>query len=57
MTDGRKLKKSKDENYQEIAAQFDGKRLSRTKKTLAAERRAARSNSLLMAGNCTKRCT
>ena len=27
MTDGRKLKKSKDENYQEIAAKFDGKRL------------------------------
>ena len=27
MTDGRKLKKSKDENYQEIAAKFDGNRL------------------------------
>jgi hypothetical protein len=27
MTDGRKLQKSKDENYQEIAAKFDGKRL------------------------------
>jgi hypothetical protein len=27
MTDGRKLKKSKEENYQEIAAKFDGKRL------------------------------
>jgi hypothetical protein len=27
MTDGRKLKKSKDENYQEIAAKFEGNRL------------------------------
>jgi hypothetical protein len=27
MTDGRKLQKSKDENYQEIAAKFDGNRL------------------------------
>src|SRR6266404_7353335 len=27
MTDGRKLQKSKDENYQEIAAKFDGTRL------------------------------
>jgi len=27
MTDGRKLQKSKDTNYQEIAAKFDGKRL------------------------------
>lgn len=27
MTDGRKLKKSKDESYQEIAAKFDGNRL------------------------------
>jgi hypothetical protein len=27
MTDGRKLQKSKDANYQEIAAKFDGKRL------------------------------
>ena len=27
MTDGRKLKKSKDENYQEIAAKFEGSRL------------------------------
>jgi len=27
MTDGRKLQKSKDENYQEIAAKFDGSRL------------------------------
>ena len=27
MTDGRKLKKSKDDNYQEIAAKFDGNRL------------------------------
>jgi hypothetical protein len=27
MTDGRKLKKSKDENYQEIAAKFDSNRL------------------------------
>src|SRR6266851_4921902 len=27
LTDGRKLKKSKDENYQEIAAKFDGNRL------------------------------
>lgn len=27
MTDGRKLQKSKDENYQEIAAKFDGVRL------------------------------
>jgi hypothetical protein len=27
MTDGRKLQKSKDENYQEIAAKWDGKRL------------------------------
>ncbi len=27
MTDGRKLKKSKDENYQEIAAKWDGNRL------------------------------
>src|SRR5712664_4838501 len=27
MTDGRKLKKSKDENYQEIAAKFEGHRL------------------------------
>jgi hypothetical protein len=27
MTDGRKLKKSKDDNYQEIAAKWDGKRL------------------------------
>ncbi len=27
MTDGRKLKKSKDETYQEIAAKFDGNRL------------------------------
>jgi hypothetical protein len=27
VTDGRKLKKSKDENYQEIAAKFDGNRL------------------------------
>ena len=27
MTDGRKLQKSKDENYQEIAAKFDGKQL------------------------------
>jgi hypothetical protein len=27
MTDGRKLLKSKDENYQEIAAKFDGKQL------------------------------
>jgi len=27
MTDGRKLKKSKDDNYQEIAAKWDGNRL------------------------------
>ena len=27
MTDGRKLQKSKDDNYQEIAAKFDGTRL------------------------------
>jgi hypothetical protein len=27
MTDGRKLQKSKEENYQEIAAKFDGKQL------------------------------
>jgi hypothetical protein len=27
MTDGRKLQKSKDANYQEVAAKFDGKRL------------------------------
>lgn len=27
MTDGRKLQKSKDENYQEIAAKWDGKSL------------------------------
>lgn len=27
MTDGRKLKKSKDDNYQEIAAKWDGHRL------------------------------
>jgi hypothetical protein len=27
MTDGRKLQKSKDENYQEIAAKFEGNRL------------------------------
>jgi hypothetical protein len=27
MTDGRKLQKSKDENYQEVAAKFDGNRL------------------------------
>jgi len=27
MTDGRKLQKSKDDNYQEIAAKFDGNRL------------------------------
>lgn len=27
MTDGRKLKKSKDDNYQEIAAKWDGSRL------------------------------
>jgi hypothetical protein len=27
MTDGRKLQKSKDPNYQEIAAKFDGNRL------------------------------
>jgi hypothetical protein len=27
MTDGRKLQKSKDENYQEVAAKFDGKQL------------------------------
>lgn len=27
MTDGRKLKKSKDDNYQEIAAKLDGNRL------------------------------
>ncbi len=27
MTDGRKLQKSKDESYQEIAAKFDGTRL------------------------------
>ena len=27
MTDGRKLQKSKDANYQEIAAKFDGQRL------------------------------
>lgn len=27
MTDGRKLKKSKDDNYQEVAAKFDGNRL------------------------------
>jgi len=27
MTDGRELQKSKDENYQEIAAKFDGNRL------------------------------
>jgi len=27
ITDGRKLQKSKDANYQEIAAKFDGKRL------------------------------
>jgi len=26
MTDGRKLQNSKDENYQEIAAKFDGNR-------------------------------
>ena len=27
MTDGRKLQKSKDENYQELAAKFEGNRL------------------------------
>src|SRR5882762_8217494 len=32
MTDGRKLQKSKDENYQEIAARFDGNRLASDEK-------------------------
>ena len=32
MTDGRKLQKSKDENYQEIAAKFDGNRLATDEK-------------------------
>jgi hypothetical protein len=32
MTDGRKLKKSKDESYQEIAAKFDGKSLASDEK-------------------------
>jgi hypothetical protein len=33
MTDGRKLQKSKDPNYQEIAAKFDGNRLITDEKT------------------------
>jgi hypothetical protein len=33
MTDGRKLQKSKDENYQEIAAKFNGHRLATDEKT------------------------
>lgn len=32
MTDGRKLQKSKDENYQEIAAKWDGNRLGTEEK-------------------------
>jgi len=32
MTDGRKLQKSKDGNYQEIAAKFDGNRLATDEK-------------------------
>jgi hypothetical protein len=34
MTDGRKLKKSKDDNYQEIAAKWDGSRLVTDEKDL-----------------------
>jgi hypothetical protein len=33
MTDGRKLQKSKDANYQEIAAKFEGNRLVTEEKT------------------------
>jgi len=38
MTDGRKLPESKDENYQEIAAKFDGNRLITDEKNPRAAR-------------------
>src|SRR6266850_1471641 len=38
MTDGRKLQKSKDANYQEIAAKFDGKRLVTEEKSPRADK-------------------